>query len=120
METAEILALFDQEERINKEYPDMRKEVLPHVIRFVRPGPGMSFILYSSVDEHNADRVIQEQIEYFRPHDGPFSWDHYDHDSPPDLLERLLAHGFQPEEDGAVMLLDLHKAPAALLEPITA
>jgi hypothetical protein len=117
METAEILALFDQEERINKEYPDMRKEVLPHVVRFVRPGPGMSFILYSNVDEHNADQVIEEQIAYFRPHDGPFSWDHYDHDSPPDLLERLRAHGFQPDEDGAVMVLDLQDAPAELLEP---
>ena len=29
METAEILALYDQEERINNEFPDMRKEVTP-------------------------------------------------------------------------------------------
>lgn len=120
METAEILALYDQEERINKEYPDMRKDALPHVVRFVRPGPGMSFILYSNLDEQNADRVIEEQIDYFRGHDGPFTWDHFDHDQPPDLLERLRARGFQPEEDGAVMILDLQNAPAALLEPMTA
>ena len=36
MDVQEILALFDKEQRIEMEYPDMRKEVLPHVVRFVR------------------------------------------------------------------------------------
>jgi len=29
----------------------------------------------------------------------PFSWHVCDHDSPPRLKERLLAHGFAPDDD---------------------
>lgn len=120
MEQEAILALYDQEQRIEIEYPDMRKEILPHVVRFVRPGPGMSQIRFSSVDEYNADQVIAEQIEYFRPHDGPFSWKLYSHDRPADLGERLAGHNFVGDESEPVMILDLHHSPAALLEPVTA
>ncbi len=35
MDTKAILALFDAEQRINIEYPGVRKERRPHVIRFV-------------------------------------------------------------------------------------
>lgn len=44
MDVQEILALFDKEQRIEMEYPDMRKEVLPHVVRFVRDAPGMASV----------------------------------------------------------------------------
>lgn len=120
MDTQELLALYDKEQRIEIEYPDMRKEVLPHVIRFVREAPGMNFILYSRLDETNVDAVIQEQIAYFSPMDQPFEWKVYDHDTPPDLKDRLEAYGFEPEEPDALMVLDLQHAPPALLEPITA
>lgn len=120
MNTQEILALFDQQQRIEIEYPDMRKEVLPHVIRFVRPAPGMSFILHSRVNESNADAVIQEQIAYFKQRNQPFEWKVYDYDTPPDLKDRLVTHGFEPEDPDAVMVLDVREAPATLLEPLTA
>jgi hypothetical protein len=117
MNTQEILALFDREQRIEIEYPGMRKDLLPGCIRFVRPAPGMSFILYSWLDETNADAVIQEQIDYFTQIDQPFSWKVYNYDTPPDLKQRLLAHVFQPDDEDMVMVLDLRQVPPVLLEP---
>lgn len=121
MESEAILALYDRQQRIEIEYPDMRKDVLPEVVRFVRPGPGMSQIRYSWLDEGNADRVIQEQVDYFRPHDGPFTWKVYSHDpGRAGIRERLAAQGFVPDEGGPLMVLDLENAPVELLRPVTA
>lgn len=120
MNTEEILTLFDREQRIEIEYPDMEKQALPHVVRFVRPAPGMSFVLYSCLDEANVDAVIQEQIAYFSANNQPFEWKVYAHDTPPDLKERLTAYGFEPEDADAIMVLDLQEAPRSLLEPVTA
>jgi hypothetical protein len=120
MDTDQIRTLFDQQQRIDVEYPDMRKDVLPHVVRFVRPAPRMSFILYSHLDKTNADAAIEEQISYFHPRNQRFEWKVYAHDTPADLVERLVKHGFEVEDPDAVMVLDLQETPAGLLEPVTA
>jgi len=119
MDVSEILSLFDRQQRIEIEYPGMRKDVLPNVVRFVRPEPGMSFILHSRLDEQTADAEIQEQIVFFTQLNQRFEWKVYDHDPPPDLKDRLAAHGFQPEDPDAVMVLDLHATPSTLLRPVT-
>jgi hypothetical protein len=69
----EILVTYDQQQRVAYEYPDMHKEVLPHVTRHLRPAPGLSLILHSQLDESNADQVIQEQIDDFTRLKLPFS-----------------------------------------------
>ncbi|MBI3943492.1 MAG: GNAT family N-acetyltransferase [Chloroflexi bacterium] len=120
MDMQEILMLFDKEQRLEIEYPGARKEVLPQLVRFVRPAPGMNFVLYSCLDEVTADAVIEEQIAYFSPMNQPFEWIVYDHDKPASLKDRLVAHGFKPDDPGALMVLDLLEAPAALLAPVTA
>lgn len=120
MNIQKVTDLFDQDQRINIEYPDMRKDVLPYVIRFVRPAPGMSFILHSRVDEHNADAVITEQIAYFTHLNQPFEWKVYAYDTPTDLRDRLVARGFVAEDPDAIMILDLQTAPESLLAPVTA
>ena len=125
MNAQEVLALFNREQRFEIEYPGMRKDVLPdeaqpNCIRFVRPAPGMSYITYSQLDEANADAMIQEQIAYFTHIDQPFTWKVYNYDTPPDLKQRLLLHGFEPDDEDAVMILDLRQAPPALLEPLSA
>lgn len=120
MNIPEVLALFDKEQRIEIEYPGVRKETLPQVVRFVRPAPGMNFILYSWLDENTMDAVLQEQVAYFAPLGQPFEWIAYEHDTPPHLWERLAAQGFAPDDDpSALMALDLREAPPALLEPVT-
>jgi GNAT superfamily N-acetyltransferase len=113
-----LLAQYDREMRVEIEYPEARKEILPEVVRFISPSPGMNFILYSCLVETNADRVIQEQIEAFKGMGRPLAWKVYDHDHPVDLKERLVKHGFeQDEEPGAIMVLDLHDVHPALLAP---
>jgi GNAT superfamily N-acetyltransferase len=110
---AELLAIFDREQRRDVEFPNVRREVAPHVIRHV-PLEGMAggcFIAYSCLDETNADVAIEEQIAYLEGLGLDFEWKHYDHDTPADLLQRLAARGFEIEEAEAVCVLDLADAP---------
>ena len=111
---AELLSLFDRYCRVEIEYPGMRKDVLSNIVRFYRPAPGMSFILYSSLDEITADAAIDEQVAYFRQVKQPLVWKVFDYDQPADLAARLATHGFQLEEKEALMLLDLQRVPASL------
>jgi hypothetical protein len=120
MNIKDILELFDQEQRIAIEVPEARKEAFPNLVRFVRPAPGMNMVLYSHVDEAALDAAIEQQIAYFKPMDQPFEWFVCDHDQPPALRERLVAHGFAPDEQAALMVLDLHAPPPALLAPVAA
>jgi hypothetical protein len=119
MDKQDLLALYDTQLRIEIEYPGVRKEAFPHLVRFIRPVPGMNFISYSRLDETNLVTAIQEQVAYFAPMAQPFSWHVCDHDSPPDLKDHLIAYGFAPDDDpDAVMVLDLQEASPALLKPV--
>jgi GNAT superfamily N-acetyltransferase len=118
MEPHDILALYDRQQRIEIEFPGMHKETTPHVVRFVRPGSGMNFVLFSRLNEENVEAVIQNQVAFFRQWDQPFSWKVYDHDTPRDLGERLIRHGFVRQEREAIMVLDLGNVPPSLLEPV--
>src|SRR5512139_3856817 len=120
MDQQDLLALYDAQLRIEIEYPGVRKESFPQLVRFIKPAPGMNFIAYSHLDEAQLDAVIQEQIAYFAPMPQPFSWHVYEHDAPPSLKGRLLAHGFAPDDDpDAVMVLDGQDASPALLNPVS-
>ena len=120
MDKQDLLTLYDTQLRIDIEYPGVRKETLPYLVRFVRPAPGMNYISYSRLAERDLDPVIQEQIAYFAPMNQPFSWHVYDHDSPPRLKDRLVAHGFAPDNDpDAIMVLDVQDASPVLLAPVT-
>jgi hypothetical protein len=113
----DLLAQYDQHLRIEIEHPGVRKEAFPQLVRFIKPAPGMNYIAYSHLDEANIDAVIQDQIAYFASMPQPFSWHVYEHDVPLTLKDRLLAHGFAPDDDpDAVMVLDVQEAPPALLE----
>jgi len=119
MNREDLLALYDQQLRIEIEIPGMRKETFPGLVRFVRPAPGMNFIQFSRLEETEVDAVIQEQIDYYLPMEQPFEWKVCDHDLPSNLKERLMALGFAPDDDpDAVMVLDLEEASPALLEPV--
>jgi hypothetical protein len=119
MDQQHLLALYDTQLRIEIEYPDVRKETFPQLVRFTKPAPGMNFISYSRLDEADLDTVIQEQVAHFAPMPQPFSWHVCDHDSPPGLKEHLLAHGFAPDDDpDAVMVLVVQEATPTLLKLI--
>jgi len=119
MDQQDLLALYDAQLRIEIEYPGVRKEAFPQLVRFIKPAPGMNYVSYSRLDKANLDAIIQEQIAYFSTMDQPFSWHVYEHDTPPDLKDRLLAHGFAPDDDpDAVMVLEAQEASPALLSPV--
>jgi hypothetical protein len=79
METEAILTLYDLEQRINIEYPSVRKEQRPHVIRYVSEAGGPHFILYSRLAGADVEAVIAEEQAYFGPL-GEVEWKVYAHE----------------------------------------
>jgi hypothetical protein len=118
MNASEILALYDKEQRIEVEYPDLRKEDAGETIRFVgQPRPNHNFILYSNLNEANADAIIKRETAYFDSIGHPFEWKVYDHDQPADLRQRLLDFDFTERERDAIMVLDVENVPDFLRQP---
>ena len=118
MNAEQILALFDQEQRREVHFSDVRREVTRTVVRQVGLYHPESAIIYSWLNPANVEAAIREEIAYFSGLDHDLEWKVYEHDSPADLKERLLAHGFEAEEPEALVVLDVKAAPAALLQPV--
>lgn len=115
MEPSQILQYYDNEQRIRDEVPLYRREEEEGVIRHIPLQPGRNgFVIYSRLDESNADRLIQAQIDRFTSLGVNFEWKLFAHDTPPDLKERLLAHGFVSDEEEAILVLDLQEAPESI------
>jgi GNAT superfamily N-acetyltransferase len=117
---AQLLAIFDQEQRQEVRFFDMRREVTPYVVRLT-PLEGLEggggAVIYSCLSAENADEVIREEIAYFAALGCDFGWKAYDHDTPADLQARLARHGLAPGDREAVVVLDLEEAPAFLWQP---
>ena len=122
MNKQEILALYDEQERIGGEHPSYRREVTPEVVWAIAHRPERySFVIYSRLNEQNADAVIQEVLDAYRSTGGAgLEWKLFGHDQPPDLGERLLAHGFEEDEWEGLLMLDLANLPAVYQQPVTA
>lgn len=120
MNKSQIIALYDQDQRIHVEYPDMRREVTPYVVRHIgTSGTREGVVIYSQLNEANVMDVIREQIAYFESLGQDFEWKVYDYDQPPDLKERLGSYGFIVEAAEAITVLDLEDAPEILWQPVT-
>jgi len=119
MNKLQIVTLYDQDQRIDVEYPDIRREITPYVVRHINTsGVGEGFISYSRLNDGNADDIIREQVKYFESIRQDFEWKFYDYDQPSDLKERLESQGFIIEEAEAIMVLDLEDAPKILWQPV--
>lgn len=120
MNQSQLLALYEQDQRINVSYPDAKREALAHVVRHTALREhGNGSIIYSRLTTDMADSVIREQIDYFQQIGQHFEWKLYDYDRPPNLKVRLAAHGFMVEEPEAIMVLPLDGAPDFLWQPVT-
>lgn len=115
MKDSEILAIFNKEVRQECEWTRMRREVLPHLVRYILTdvGNGGGSISWSTLNSDNADEIIQSQLDYFRALNVDFEWKYYSYDQPEDLPERLLAHGFKADEPEALMVADINDLQAA-------
>ena len=119
MNKSQIINLYDQDQRKDVEYPDTRREVTLHVVRHISTSNSAEgHVIYSQLDESNANAVIREQVDYFESIGQGFEWKLYDYDQPPDLKERLESHGFLVEEAEAIMVLHLEDAPEFFWQPI--
>src|SRR5512147_1255362 len=116
-----LLVQYDKDLRLRIMYPEARKEITKDVVRIIRKAPGMNVVSFTFANEAGLDNVIDREVDYFTPMKQPFTWKVYDHDLLPSLKDDLHSHGFQPDDDPAdVMVLDVKRSPAGLLQPIKA
>jgi GNAT superfamily N-acetyltransferase len=118
MDTAEVLALFDRQLRLEYpgEGPDSLVEHVDGVVRHVsESGNGWCAVLWSDLDETTADTAIAEQVAYFAGLGREFEWKHYTHDRPADLGERLLKAGLVADDPEALMIAEVAELPT---EPV--
>ncbi|MCA1646854.1 MAG: N-acetyltransferase [Chloroflexi bacterium] len=116
-DTLDLLARYDGDERFFATFPGLRREAFPHLVRQVDLIGRSGSVIYSRLSAENAEAAIAKQIAYFQSCGREFEWKAYAHDQPPDLVQRLCAHGFDPDEQEAILVLDLQHPPAELLAP---
>lgn len=114
---SDLLALYDQHERFSAISPDVRREELPHVVRHVDLVGHSGTVIFSRLSADNVDAAIAEECRYFQSLGQDLEWKAYAHDQPADLVQRLVAHGFDLDETEAIMVLDVHDPPPELLAP---
>ena len=90
-------------------------ETLPYVSRLRCIDRAQDMVSFSALTEDIADEIISEQAAYYRALTTEVEWKVYQHDSPPDLLQRLERHGFQAGLRETVLVLDLQD-PASWIE----
>jgi GNAT superfamily N-acetyltransferase len=117
MNRAEVLAAFNRQVRQGTA-PDgtgATFETDAHMVRRLAvPGLGGSTVLWSSLNESNADEVIAAQVKFFASRGEEFEWKLYSYDEPDDLPARLLKAGFAPEEPESLMIAAIAEIGEAL------
>lgn len=121
MNTTEILALYDEERRTGQHLP-YRREETPELVRHISPHKErLNFIVYSRFTAVNADAIIHREIDYLKSRGSyGLEWKTFAHDQPADIGRYLLAHGFEADEEEALLVLDLEDCPAVFLQSVTA
>jgi GNAT superfamily N-acetyltransferase len=119
--TIEIRQVLEFYDRVRRDVTlfDWQREDAPPVVRHIY-SDGSAMITYADLQAENADQAIQAQVAYFERLGAELTWLVYDHDRPPDLKERLLAHGFDADEPETTLVLDLRDPPSGLLDPVQA
>ena len=120
MDSFELTKIYDNDQRINVVYPNVRREVLPGLVRHVNLHPGgAGFIIYSNLNDKAIEQAIREQVAYFEGIGQDFEWKVYNYDSPPDLADRLATFGFELEDPEATLVMPLTDAPPRLMAPVS-
>jgi GNAT superfamily N-acetyltransferase len=93
-----------------------------NVIRWVAPsGDGASCILWSQLTASTADAAIADQVAFFSARasdsEAEFEWKLYDYDQPADLADRLLAAGFEAEDEELLVVGEVAKIQGEVVLP---
>jgi GNAT superfamily N-acetyltransferase len=116
MDVATIRALYDRE-RQEVEIFGLQREVAGSVVRHIFPD-GSGLIIYSDLTAATAEQAIRDQVSHFEAQVCDLRWIVYQHDRPPDLKDRLLAHGFEADDPEAILVLELEHVSPLLLQPV--
>ena len=109
VDAADLLARYDAQ--LRTVVPDP----LPEGLRVERDGPLLRFTGYGNgggigyrdlggIEGAELDELIARQVRVFADRNESFEWKLHGHDRPADLTERLLAHGFVPEDLETVVI----------------
>jgi hypothetical protein len=102
----DILSRYDEQVRRHPQGDGV--ELADRVTRFVTDA--WRGVVWSDLDETNADAVIAQEIERFAGL-GEWEWKHYSFDTPPDLGDRLRSAGFVPEDEETLLFADVTNLP---------
>ncbi|MFI5826772.1 GNAT family N-acetyltransferase [Streptomyces sp. NPDC051578] len=122
---SKVRALYDAQMRrgARSDSALARVERVGAIVRQTVPGLlGWNGVLWSELDEGNADAEIAAQVAHFGRAAEPgqpaeFEWKLYDYDSPADLAERLRAAGFVPEPPETLLVARTADLAGLPLEP---
>src|SRR5512147_1141612 len=118
MDKTELLEIFTRQQRVELDYPDIKREVEGSVIRHISLPGKDGFVIYSRLNEESAEAAISAQIARFQAISQDFEWKVYDYDTPQDLIDRLRRRGFEIGDPEALLVLDLTAGPEALDRPV--
>jgi hypothetical protein len=95
------LELFDRQ---------MRRDVEPaerDALTTLALGDGWSGVVWSRLDESNADAAVTKLVARLLEFDGHAEWKLYGYDRPDDLAQRLVAAGLEAQDQEAVVVAEL-------------
>jgi len=109
LDPAELLARYDAQLRAVAPDPmleGLRVERDGPVLRFIGwgDGGGIFYRDLGGLEGAELDELIARQIQVFAERRESFEWKLHGHDRPADLSERLIAHGFVPEDLETVVI----------------
>ncbi|MEO5727076.1 MAG: GNAT family N-acetyltransferase [Byssovorax sp.] len=114
-----VLALFDHQIRqaLSGGPAAARSGLASRVVPEVGSDGSWATIVWSDLDESTVDLAIAEQVARFAPLGRDFEWKLYTHDRPANLGQRLLAAGFRPEAEEALLVGDTADLPTEVALP---
>jgi GNAT superfamily N-acetyltransferase len=80
-------------------------------------GQGRSGIVWSDLNEDNADEAIAAQLDFFRRRGEDFDWQLLGYDEPADLGERLVRAGFVPDEEEVLLFAETARVARDVTPP---
>ena len=101
---------------------------LPAGVSFERDGPLIRFVGFeyggfigyrdlAGLDGDDLDELIERQVRFFAERGERFEWKVHGHDRPTDLPQRLLAAGFEPEDEETVVIATVAEVAGAPVLP---
>jgi hypothetical protein len=116
MDRNEIIRALDEVRR-NVGDSAASAEILPATTRLRGRASDWHQVAFSALTDATADAVIAGEVAHYRALKSEVEWTVYGHDLPADLLSRLERHGFHAGPREVVLVLDLARLPAWVLEP---